>query len=58
MSRENVELVRQALDALHRRDKAAFVALCGLGVHGPGDQGGHRRGAAQRGVGAISAATE
>jgi len=28
MSGENVELARKALDAFHRRDKAAFVALC------------------------------
>ena len=28
MSQENVELARRALDAFHRRDKAAFLALC------------------------------
>jgi ketosteroid isomerase-like protein len=28
MSQENVETVRQSLDALHRRDGAAWVALC------------------------------
>jgi len=28
MSQENIELARKALDAFHRRDKAAFVALC------------------------------
>jgi ketosteroid isomerase-like protein len=28
MSQENVELVRQGLDAVNRRDKAAWLALC------------------------------
>jgi len=28
MSLENVALARKALDAFHRRDRAAFVALC------------------------------
>src|SRR6266513_1734741 len=28
MSQENVELVRQGLDALNRRDKAAWLAVC------------------------------
>jgi ketosteroid isomerase-like protein len=28
MSQENVETMRQALDAFHRRDRAAWLALC------------------------------
>src|SRR4051794_4125040 len=28
MSRENVEAMRRALDALNRRDKAAWLAVC------------------------------